>query len=162
MWALARRAAEAAVRGTRRVVVVRTEGVMGQCLATAHCQTLQLLLISVLIISKYYKAHLVGCTKFKIQMVGTAHTTILSTSCPLESAGLPSDSPLLSSHFWWNLTVSLVIFRRTVHWKSPSDSLVRQACTGQSPDNSSQSRAKKLAFWIGRVRRSPTGKRGAV
>ena len=40
-------------RGTRRVVVVRTEGVMGQFLATGGCQTLQLLLINVLIINKH-------------------------------------------------------------------------------------------------------------
>ena len=62
----------------RRVVVVRTKEVMGQCLATTHCQTLQLLLISILIISKHYKAHLVSCIKFKIQMVGPVHTQILS------------------------------------------------------------------------------------
>jgi len=72
MWALARGTAEAAVAGMRRVVVVRVGGVMGQCLATGGCQTLQLLLISVLIINKHYKAHPVGCTKFKIQTVGTA------------------------------------------------------------------------------------------
>jgi hypothetical protein len=78
MRALARGTAEAAVGGTRRVVVVRTEGVMGQCLAMGGCQTLQLLLISVLIISKHYKAHPVGCTKFKIQMVGTARASTLS------------------------------------------------------------------------------------
>jgi len=44
MWVLARRAA---VRGMRWVVVVETEGVMGQCLATGSFQTLQLLVISV-------------------------------------------------------------------------------------------------------------------
>ena len=55
MRALARWTAEAAAGGTGQVVVVRTEGVMGQCLATGGCQTLQLLLISVLIISKHYK-----------------------------------------------------------------------------------------------------------
>ena len=39
---------QAVVRGTRQVVVVvRTGGVMGQCLATGGCQTLQLLLISI-------------------------------------------------------------------------------------------------------------------
>ena len=43
---------------------------MGQCLATGGCQTLQLLLISILIISKHYKAHPVSCTKYKIQTVG--------------------------------------------------------------------------------------------
>jgi hypothetical protein len=42
------------------VVVVTTGGVMGQCLATGGCQTLQLLLISILIISKHSKAHPVG------------------------------------------------------------------------------------------------------
>jgi hypothetical protein len=60
------------------VVVVRTEGVMGQCLAMGGCQTLQLLLISILIISKHYKAHPVSCTKYKIQTVGTVHTLTLS------------------------------------------------------------------------------------
>jgi hypothetical protein len=60
MWVLARGTAEVAVGGTRWVVVVRTGGVMGQCLAIGSCQTLQLLLISVLIISKNYKAHPVG------------------------------------------------------------------------------------------------------
>ena len=33
--------------GNSRVVVVRTGGVMGQCLAMGGCQTLQLLLISI-------------------------------------------------------------------------------------------------------------------
>jgi len=42
------------------------------------CQTLQLLLISILIISKHYKAHLVGWTKFKIRTVGTVCTNTLS------------------------------------------------------------------------------------
>jgi len=64
--------------GTRWVVVVRTGGVMGQCLATGGCQTLQLLLISILIISKHYKAHPVGCTKFKIQTVGAVCPNTLS------------------------------------------------------------------------------------
>jgi hypothetical protein len=58
--------------GGGRNVVVSTEGVMEQCLATGGCQTLGLLLISILFISKYQKAHLAGCTKCKIQMVGTA------------------------------------------------------------------------------------------
>jgi len=67
------------VGGTRGVVVVRTRGVMGlQCLAMGGCQTLQLLLISILIISKHYKAHPVGWTKFKIQTVGTVCTNTLS------------------------------------------------------------------------------------
>ena len=60
------------------VVVVRIEGVMGQCLATGGCQTLQLLLISILIISKHYKAHPVSCTKYEIQMVGPVRTHALS------------------------------------------------------------------------------------
>ena len=64
--------------GTCGVVVVRVGGVMGQCLATGGCQTLQLLLICILIISKHYKAHPVSCTKFKIQMVGTACTNTFS------------------------------------------------------------------------------------
>jgi len=64
--------------GNAEMVVVRTRGVMGQCLATDGCQTLQLLLISILIISKYYKAHPMGCTKFKIQMVGTVCARTLS------------------------------------------------------------------------------------
>jgi hypothetical protein len=68
----------AAVGGTCVMVVVRGGGVMGQCLATGGCQTLQLLLISILIISKHYKAHPVGCTKFKIQTVGTVCTNKLS------------------------------------------------------------------------------------
>ena len=74
MWVVAR-----GQWGTRRVVVVRTEGVMGQFLATGGCQTLQLLLISILIISKHYKAHPVSCTKYKIQMVGPVctHTLLL-------------------------------------------------------------------------------------
>jgi hypothetical protein len=37
---------------------------------------------------------------------------------------------------------------------------MHQKVTGKSPDNSSHSRAKKLVFWIGRVRQSPTGKGG--
>ena len=78
MWAVARGTVVAAVGGTRRVVVVRTEGVMGQCLATTRCQTLQLLLISILIISKHYKAHPVSCTKYKIQTVGPVRTHTLS------------------------------------------------------------------------------------
>ena len=36
---------------------------------------------------------------------------------------------------------------------------MHQKVTGKSPDNSSNSRAKKLAFWIGWVRRSPPGVR---
>jgi hypothetical protein len=59
------------------MVVVRAGGVMGQCLATGGCQTLQLLLISILIISKHYKAHPVSCTKYKIQTVGPVRTPIL-------------------------------------------------------------------------------------
>ena len=59
-WAVVRGMVEAAVGETHGVVVVRTREVMGQCLAMGGCQTLQLLLISVLIISKHYKAHLVG------------------------------------------------------------------------------------------------------
>jgi hypothetical protein len=57
MRVITRGMAEVAVGGTHWVVVVRTGGAMGQCLATGGCQTLQLLLISLLIISKHYKAH---------------------------------------------------------------------------------------------------------
>jgi len=78
MWVVVRGMVEAAVGGMRGVVVVRTKGVMGQCLAIGGCQTLQLLLISILIISKHYKAHLVGWTKFKIRMVGTVCINMLS------------------------------------------------------------------------------------
>jgi hypothetical protein len=60
------------------MVVVSGRNMMGQCLATGGCQTLQLLLISVLIISKHYKAHPVGWTKFKIQTVGTVCANTLS------------------------------------------------------------------------------------
>jgi hypothetical protein len=77
MWAVARGTVEVVVGGTHQVVV-RTEGTMGQCLATGGCQTLQLLLISILIISKHYKAHPVSCTKYKIQTVGTMRTLTLS------------------------------------------------------------------------------------
>ena len=45
--------------------------------------------------------------------------------------------------------------------ESPSDSTslasMHRKVTGKSPDNSSRSRAKNLAFWIGRVRWSPPG-----
>ena len=72
----------------------------------------------------------------------------------MESAGLPSDFLLLSGHFQWNFIACLVIFQwsvcRKVCWTQP----VRQACTRKSPDNSSHSRAKNLAFWIGRVQQS--------
>ena len=46
---------------------------------------------------------------------------------------------------------------KSVGLTSPVD--MHRKVTGQSPDNSSHSRAKKLAFWIGRVRQSPTGVR---
>ena len=48
MQAVARGMGEAVVGGTHQVVVVvRTGGVMRQCLAMGGCQTLQLLLISI-------------------------------------------------------------------------------------------------------------------
>ena len=53
MWAVARGTVEVAVGGACGMVVVRVRGVMGQCLATGSCQTLQLLLISIFIISKH-------------------------------------------------------------------------------------------------------------
>ena len=77
MWALMRGTVEVEVGGMHGVVVVRAGGVMVQCLAMGGCQTSQLLLIHVLIISNHYKAHLVSCTKFKIQTVGTACTNTL-------------------------------------------------------------------------------------
>jgi hypothetical protein len=46
---------------------------------------------------------------------------------------------------------------KSVGLTSPTS--MHRKVTGKSPDNSSHSRAKKLAFWIGRVRRSPTGVR---
>ena len=38
--------------GGSRMVVVSGRNVVGQCLATAHCQTLRILLINLLIINK--------------------------------------------------------------------------------------------------------------
>jgi len=49
---------------------------------------------------------------------------------------------------------------KSIRLTSPAS--MHQKVTGKSPDNSSHSRAKKLAFWIGRVRQSPPGKQGAV
>jgi hypothetical protein len=46
---------------------------------------------------------------------------------------------------------------KSVGLTSPTS--MHRKVTGKSPDNSSHSRAKKLSFWIGRVRRSPTGVR---
>jgi len=46
---------------------------------------------------------------------------------------------------------------KSVGLTSPTN--MHRKVTGKSPDNSSHSRAKNLAFWIGRVRRSPTGVR---
>src|SRR6266581_4292058 len=60
---------------------------------------------------------------------------LVSVGVRWTSVGLPSDFPLLSGCFWWTLTAGLVIFRRTVRPESPSDSRVRQACTGKSPES---------------------------
>jgi len=43
---------------------------------------------------------------------------------------------------------------KSVGLTSPTN--MHRKVTRKSPDNSSHSRAKNLAFWIGRVRRSPT------
>ena len=65
MWAVARGMAEAAGN---------TLGGGGK---NRRSDGAQLLLISILIISKHYKAHLVSCTKYKIQMVGPVCTHAL-------------------------------------------------------------------------------------
>ena len=66
--------------------------------------------------------------------------------CPVISGGL-------SVLVWWYSSGQSV--GKSVGLTSPVD--LHRKITRKSPENSSNSRAKKLAFWIGRVRRSPSG-----
>ena len=58
---------------------------------------------------------------------------------------------------WFGESPTDSLAGKSVGLTSPTN--MHRKVTGKSPDNSSHSRAKNLAFWIGRVRWSPTGVR---